>query len=274
MQRVLLMVAILGGGCGTTAATGDGGGGSGGDGGSVQPTTKSGGVTVQSYTATQATTGTALAAGDLSAEFEAASACPTTTIGPCVLSSCGIPTATAESAGTITVTGALVPASISPAADKTYTALMTQPLFSGGETLTVTAAGADVPAFTHTLVAPAKITITSPAKPASASPYLMIDRSAGFSVAWTGGGASTVQIALLGGTGSNLDLSCHFPASAGSATIPASALAMLPAGTGGFAMAAIATDSLVAGDYAISLFGYYNGVWTDDSIVSGPTMVQ
>ncbi len=53
------------------------------------------------------------------------------------------------------------PISLAPNRDKTHTALTaTTALFAGGETLTVTAAGADVPAFTGHVSAPGKITGT------------------------------------------------------------------------------------------------------------------
>ena len=49
---------------------------------------------------------------------------------------------------------------------------------------------------------------------------------------------------------------------------------MLPAGMGSFAMATIADGDKVAGDYAVDISAYFNAVWADNSIVSGPATLQ
>jgi hypothetical protein len=93
-------------------------------------------------------------------------------------------------------------------------------------------------------------------------------------VTWTGGTTGKQFVSLDGGTGRNTRLFCRFDASAGTGTIPPDALMMLPAGQGGFAMATITETSVDAGDWRVDLEAYYNAVWPDDAIVSGPTMVQ
>lgn len=196
--------------------------------------------------------------------------------GPCEELDCSAAvTAGSHSAGTITVTGATVPVSIPPGTNGVYPGYQaTQALFNGGETLTVAASGAEVPAFMKSVTAPGKATITSPAKPASGSPYLMVNRAAGFSLTWTGGGSGKLMVSLFGGTNQTTRVTCKFDASAGTGMIPAAALMTLPAGNGGFAMAAITETSVTSGDWGVTLEGYYNAVWPDDSIVSGPTTLQ
>jgi len=197
------------------------------------------------------------------------------TSGPCEELDCSAAvTAGSHSAGTITVTGAALPVSITAGTSGVYTSFMAnQVLFNGGETLTVAASGAEVPAFMKSVTAPGKATITSPAKPSSTSPYLMITRASGFTVSWTGG-SGTLFVALFGGTNQATRVNCRFDASAGSGTVPVDALMMLPAGNGGFAMAAITETSVTAGDWGVTVEGYYNAVWPDDAIVSGPTSLQ
>ncbi|MBA3455564.1 MAG: hypothetical protein H0T42_20895 [Deltaproteobacteria bacterium] len=260
----------------------DGGGGGGGadapsgsdaPGGSDAPRpTKTGLVFIQSYTAEQPP-GTMIRGGSASASFSTA-ACPSETHGDCQVSSCS-QTPAPVSAGTITITGAALPLSLVPTAAKTYPASnsTTQAYFTGGATVMFAAAGGDVPAFTLSLATPTRPTITAPAEPPSASPSLMVTRANPFAVSWTGG-SGRVQVWLLGGGGSGPTVKCLFPASAGSGAVPASALAMLPVGQGSFAMAAISEAEITIGDYGVTAQGYYNAVWPDGSIVSGPTMVQ
>src|SRR5262249_38766210 len=146
-------------------------------------------------------------------------------------------------------------------------------LFSGGETVTFTAAGADVPAFTASVAMPSKLQITSPAKPSDSSPVLAVDREQGFAFSWSGGGSGQAMISLFDSSGARV--TCSYPAASGSATVPAAALAQLGAGTGGgFAMAAISTNQVVVGEWGIDAEGYYNAVWPDDSIVSGGATLQ
>lgn len=259
---------------------GDDTGGGGGDGGPGDPDapkpTKTGLVLLQSYTAEQPP-GTMLRGGSASATFSSVmSTCVGETVGDCLLADCVKNPPSPASAGTITVTGASLPVSLVPRADKTYAAVaaMQQAFFTGGETVTFAGEGADVPAFTVSVVTPLKATITMPVEPASTSPYLMLDRTYGFTARWTGGGSGEIQIFFSGGTGSNLFINCRFPASAGTGTIPAAVVGRLPAGQGSFAMSANAEAQVIAGDYGVIGSTYFNAVWPDGSIVSGPTMVQ
>jgi hypothetical protein len=252
-----------------------GGGDDGGGSIDAPKATHSGYVSIQSYDAMN-TPNTPTRGGTASAGFFGSGAFCTNlmTIGACDIATCVSTPPAGVSAGTITISGAAQAVTMTPTATATYNTFMTaDPLFSGGEMITFTATGADVPAFMKSITAPTKATITAPAKPSSTSPYLMISRSQDFSVSWTGGGSGLVQVAL---TSSQADqrVFCRFEASAGTGKVPSAALAALATGTGGFAMASIAHSVFETGDYAIEASAYFNAVWPDAAIVSGPTMVQ
>lgn len=253
--------------------SGGGGGGGGGDGGGSP--THVGFVSIQSYDAMN-TPQTPTRGGTASAGFyTSGNYCTTTqTIGACDVATCTTTAPPAASAGAITITGAAQPITLTPAADHTYATFMAQsPLFAGGETITFAAAGADVPAFSATITMPGKATITSPAKPTPQSPYLDINRTLDLTVKWTGGGTGKVQVAL-NSQSADKRLFCRFDAGAGTGTIQAAALATLDAGLGGFAMASISVAPHVAGDWGVEVSSYFNAVWPDNAIVSGPTMFQ
>lgn len=99
--------------------------------------------------------------------------------------------------------------------------------FSGGETISYSApGGADVPAFSGTVTAPAEPTITAPAWSA---PFGGSPRSSDLQVSWSGRGGTSVVVALLnvnlnpaGPAGGNA-VTCVFP-DTGSGTIPSGAL--------------------------------------------------
>lgn len=197
------------------------------------------------------------------------------TIGSCSFLQCmnGFPTGV--SAGTVTLTGAAQPITLMPNPDKTYTAVTstTTPMFSGGENVTFAATGADVPAFSKSLVMPSRATITSPSKPAAAA-SLVVPRGQDYSVTWSGGGSGKVQVALFTLGTVPQRLICYFDASAGDGKVPTAALAMLSAGAGSFAMATTAFMEVDAGDWAVQLGGFFNAVWPDAAIVSGSAMFQ
>jgi hypothetical protein len=164
-----------------------------------------------------------------------------------------------------------MPLTLTPNAVMSYETFVTaSPLFAGGETVTFAAAGDGVPSFSGSVKMPGKATITAPAKPPQS---LIVNRGADYTVSWTGGGSGLIQVAFQSEL-ADRRLFCRFDASAGSGTIPKEALATLHAGGGGYAMAAIARTTVGAGDYGVELSGYFNAVWPDNSIVSGPTMFQ
>jgi hypothetical protein len=255
-----------------------GGGGGDDDGGGTPDAampTHTGYVSIQSYDAMNAPN-TPTRGGTASASFFSSGAFCTTsqTIGACEIATCPQATPAAVSAGTITITGAAQAITLTPTAENAYnTFMVATPLFNGGESITFAAAGATVPGFMKSNTTPTKATITAPTKPSSSSPYLMMSRSSDFTVSWTGGGTGQLQVALNSIQG-DARVFCRFEASAGTAKIPSAALMTLEAGNIGFAMASIARTTETAGEWGVEVSAYFNAVWPDNAIVSGPAMLQ
>jgi hypothetical protein len=162
--------------------------------------------------------------------------CTSTTSGDCVLYRCPVASSAADagaaapgaSAGAISVTGGASPLRLVPSGGS-YAALTGQArLWSGGEALTITADGAEVPAFTLRATAPSVLTVTSPVFPAAGG-SVVVARSRAFAVSWTGGAAGSVS-ANVGAVSASTSTSilCTFPASSGAGSVPASLLAQLP----------------------------------------------
>jgi hypothetical protein len=259
------------------AACGNGGGGGGDDVGTdaTSQTSHSGYLQIQSYDA-ENTPGIPTRGGTAGAGFWASGAYCTQTqkIDPCMIYTCVTSPPASVSGGTVTITGAAQMITLTPNAMGQYeTFMVANPLFNGGEMITFTTSGAMVPAVTKTITAPAKAMITAPAKPPMSSPYLVISRGQDFTVSWSGGGSGKVQVAL-NSTNADQRVFCRFNASAGTGKLPSAAISTLAAGTGGFAMAAITEEQAVAGDWGLDVSAYFNAVWPDNSIVSGPTMLQ
>jgi hypothetical protein len=165
-----------------------------------------------------------------------------------------------ESAGMITVTGGSQPVSLVPDATGKYTSANGGiDLFTGGEMITVTAAGATVPAFTATLVAPAPINLTAPAQPTSGP--LLVDRTKDLVFTWMNGGVGTVMVSLAG-TGGPASMSCTFPSAAGTGTIPQAALATLPPSSKGpFGIGATSAQLIDTGGWKIAVFVGDTLIW-------------
>jgi hypothetical protein len=163
--------------------------------------------------------------------------CTTAAMGACTSSVCTPPdhfdlgfssVVTHHSAGTLQLMGGAFPISLAPGSDNSYSAAPSpQPLWAGGETLTVVAAGADVPAFSATLTAPSPVVLSTPLHDPGT---LTVDRTLDLAFAWSGGGAGTFTVTLNGPNFSNVV--CSFAASLGSGVMPAALLGRLPMGTG------------------------------------------
>jgi hypothetical protein len=169
-----------------------------------------------------------------------------------------------ESAGTVTIGGTTPAFSLDyDAGTKKYVAAPAVPtdqlLFAGGETITFTGAGRDVPAFASTLVAPAPIGVTAP----SLASGLSIDTGKDLTFSWTGSSAGKIAFNIRTTTSSaatttaNSFVSCQFDASAPSGTIPTALLQNLTK-TDATTTAILTTDhsnakEIVAGDYSIHL---------------------
>ena len=158
------------------------------------------------------------------------------TVGPCLVETIGDGTPTQEedlSAGVVHIEGGSKNIDLTPKSDNTYApATAASLLFGGGELLTASADGKDVPAFTTSLTAPSKITL---AAPAVASGSLTVTRSAGVSATFSGASSGTVVLYFSATTATKAyAATCSFPGGSGSGMVPAAAFADFPAGDGTF----------------------------------------
>jgi len=133
-------------------------------------------------------------------------------------------------------------------------------LFKGGDTITFGAAGADVPAFTDSLVAPTQLMVNAPAIVGGA---LSIDASKDLVFAWSGSSAGAISFNIRTATASDASapkysfVSCWFAASALTGTIPTAQLRKLTK-TDATTTALIGTDlsntkEAIAGDWQVHL---------------------
>ena len=103
--------------------------------------------------------------------------------------------------------------------------------WSGGDTLTFTASGAAVNAFSGSVVAPALMQDISPAF--STTTPTMVSASSDFTVTWTAGNtgaASGIFVGAMKGMTGDGSISCNSMDSAGSITVPQALLANLTSG--------------------------------------------
>jgi hypothetical protein len=166
------------------------------------------------------------------------------------------------SAGTIAIGGTAMAFSLDyDRATTKYGVTPTVPtdklLFAGGDTITFAAAGADVPAFADSLVAPTPITVTSPALP------LSIDTSKDLVFHWTGTSVGMVAFNVRTATTSSATtvsstfVTCQFEPSALTGAMPAALLQKLrktDATTSGTLTTDLSTAKQAkAGDYMVHL---------------------
>jgi len=164
-----------------------------------------------------------------------------------------------ESAGTLSLAGGKLasPLDFATSDEATYALDDTHLDVSAGQTLTVTASGGTVPAFTQSIVAPAGIDLT---KPNVGSGTGSTSTSADLVVAWSGGqSGDTVLFEGLSG-GSAYYFACTWDATVGTGTVPKAILAELA----GQQSAEIewlegTTKTFDAGGYAITLTAYVGG---------------
>jgi len=192
--------------------------------------------------------------------------CDGGTEGSCSWTSCGRPDAGTSadagltidsSAGDVTVSGLGVDGgavtlrwNTTTMKYESFAAANSGPLFTGGETLTASAPGDTVPAFTQTVTAPSRVTVTQPACLSGGCGAL--DRSTPYRVNWSGGTQGTVTVTLFGNDGTNsIGVSCTATAAAGTLSVPTSLLAHLPGSS--MASLSVATTNetaFSAGDWA------------------------
>ncbi len=143
------------------------------------------------------------------------------TDGPCTLYHTAQPPQL--SAGTIAVTGTttaytLTPTGTAPNVHYTTSPQAAAPLFTTGATISITAAGADVPAFSGTVTAPAPL--------AGFTPPTTVSRS-GFTAAWTAGSGPKVWVILPGFDGSTTEILVCRVDDTGTFTVPPSSFALM-----------------------------------------------
>lgn len=185
-----------------------------------------------------------------------ASGCaPTVTSGSCAFyASCSSTGPAAVSAGTLTISGGNLGGgtAVTPDSSNAYNYTAMGSMFSAGQTLTVSASGATVPAFgPESVVAPPSIVITAPT--ANGGTYT-IPTSADLSVVWTGGQAGS-QVLFEGSNTSNPQsyFTCTWDGAAGRGTVPQAVLAGLAGQTMGYLFwGQLTTRTFAAGSYSVS----------------------
>lgn len=174
--------------------------------------------------------------------------CGVTEMGACTVRRCMITYADAGAAPSVSLVGAgvvevdgirggRVALSRVPTIGS-YLATRVEPIFSGGETLRVRAAGepGGMPSFAAAITAPTPIALTAPTMPAGGL-LLPVPLAQAMQLRWTGGGTEPVDVTVLGSSvpaippstadRTQVTVECHFPAAPGAATIPLEVMALL-----------------------------------------------
>jgi hypothetical protein len=227
-----------------------GSGGSGGNGGSGGSGGSGGGGTgpIEGSVSAFSYSDSGEAGYGVSAGFGASDGCTTNSIGPCDLGSCGTATMY-PNAGTLTLTGGMQTVTLTPGTDGSYSdASGTTALWNGGETLTITASGGTVPAFSGSLRAPTPITVTGLAGAAWPTAMVNVARTTDLVVTWTPASGTV----LIGIGNQTSGMTCLFDASAGTGTIPSQALQMLAAGMAELDVSSGDQQMLMAGSIPVN----------------------
>lgn len=174
--------------------------------------------------------------------------------GDCTVTACTYPYPIQPSpynAGPISITGGSRDIEIPVLPDGSYDSFATysdtEILFTGGEPLTFSAPGGEVPAFVQVLEAPSEIVLTSP--PLPSHPVIPLD--ADLSLSWEGMSTGVVVVLVqspefIPSRLTSTTVSCEFPVSDGAGVIPAVALQTLPPTDQGLLQVATRTSSVVA----------------------------
>src|SRR5581483_903868 len=162
------------------------------------------------------------------ASFE--NSCQLDPIGPCTSIACA--TTAMHDSGTITIAGGASPQTLGYGAMGYPNLNSAAALWPAGTHLTVSATGADVPAWNLSLVMPASVTITAP----DLTGMPTAPRSSDLAFTWQGGSQS-ISVTLAQG---KTVIRCEFPAAGGSGSIPTAVLQQLA--TGKWSVSANALD--------------------------------
>ncbi len=161
-------------------------------------------------------------------------------------------------AGTVSLSGPTMKASIDLTPDPKTGAyginMAATQAFAAGDAIKISAAGADVPAFSATLTAPAILMVTAPA---ATNGLYSVSRTVDLMVKFTGGDAKTDVHVLLSGQDAMKDTiiaQCSGPSAGGSLTIGATTLGHFAAkGSGGFSVSTQTTQMDPAGGFQVNL---------------------
>ncbi|MFO0618925.1 MAG: hypothetical protein U0414_40425 [Polyangiaceae bacterium] len=130
-------------------------------------------------------------------------------------------------------------------------------LFAPGDTITLRAAGGDVPAFESIRTAPSPIDLRTPENPGGAP--LPIDRSQDLVLTWDGGEFGDLFVRV---SDDRHEIDCLFPTATGTGTLPAAALAVLsPTSEGSVLMAPASMESVQAGDWTVQVVLFSSFTW-------------
>ncbi len=189
-------------------------------------------------------------------QSDTSSSCETTTIGSCYVTECEGGELTREpaipDAGTIQIrsTGDFT-ADFLAAGNGEYTATALGGPLAGGETITITAEGGGVPAFTHTMEYPLVMMLTDPVFDDVQTEYA-VSRAFDLPLAWDRGFEGLKFQVQSQSPGANRVLACSFPAETGAGTIDSDLLRMLDQGTQ-LLLLGVETDVVKAGDVEVSI---------------------
>jgi hypothetical protein len=188
--------------------------------------------------------------------------CVSTTSGPCVLDDCSAAdavdggTVVTANAGVVTISGGNLasPLKVTYGAGGQYRPpLIGTALFDAGGVFTVSAPGADFPAFSgQSAPAPSLVTITAPALTAGTyGPTYLFDPAAALPWSWTGGAAGDSVVVTVVSAG--VIITCSFDAAGGTGTIPAGVVARFPAMVSNVNIDSVSSATVAAGTDRVSL---------------------
>jgi hypothetical protein len=178
----------------------------------------------------------------------------------------------------LTIAGGTGPITITPGSSGAYSYFSPSPgdpTITGGSALTVSGSGATVPAFTAAITMPDDIAVTMPAQPASFTTPIAVSRSADLAIAWTGGGVGDVSVVAEQQVSTNTFtmISCSFPSSAGSGTVPAAALADFASTDAGgnpttvLTIAPLATQTVTQDGWQLRIYASAGGAFYAEAAV-------
>lgn len=279
---------------------GDGGGG-GGDGGHTPtpgPGTK---IKAGTVTMTQtvvsaggteivnAVAGAGFYEGTLNASGSGDASCTESKEGDCTITECDLGptpdggtetdagTTKSPHAGEIAIKSASE-IKLTPDADGKYDGKSEQSrLWTNGGDISVTAAGADVPAFETSLKGPSAVEVTAPAWPALGA-ALEIDRANDLEITWSDGGAGSVQAMVSSSTDDTkkvATVSCVFKSDTGGGKIPKAALSKLIAGDkASISVHAATIEEVSAGDWKVSVAAMTSATTSGGDMASAQAKIK